>query len=415
MTNDNHQSEVPLVIGPDPIAMGDRGAPPRPDRALLFSGKDGQVEELTRRPGRLASVKYSYRYEVDLSDHSVEWSEALPSGTGGFPFQAALEARWSVKDAAEVVRRGVNSVADGDSVVKISMRDVLWPITGRYGIEQLDAATSYVRTTVCPIQHPLPVGITVTALTIRLYLDERANQQLRQIKEQQFSKELLDAGQIPALTRIRYEEQLQSEREKAILAAAHGEGGLLLRLIGQDPSKLDEIMLQLGNRHDVAVEQKAQMLRSLIDADMIQPAEAQIMWQEMQRPLPLFGAGPGALAGQPEPQQLQQGSPAGPTTAPSAGGTIPGQTVPQQPGAAAPGVPFAATPYDAPPKPRRRGEPAHQATPAAANPSAPSVPPQDGNAQSAPAPGGGAHGSGNVSGTTPVGRKRSGGSDGGRK
>ncbi|MEY9966652.1 hypothetical protein ABIA33_004717 [Streptacidiphilus sp. MAP12-16] len=423
-----------LITGPSPVTMGDRGAPARPGRVLLFSTDDGQVVELSRRPGAWASMKYEFRYEVDTSDHVVGWSDVLPSGTGGFPFQSSLEARWKVTNAAEVVNRGIKSVADGQVAVCVAMRDLLWQHSGLYGIERLEDLASFVRMSVCPYQHPLPIGITVTTLTVRLYLDEHASNHLRAVKQKEFDNQLAQAGHVVAMTEHKLEAELQAEREKALLAAARGEGGLVLRLIAQDPSKLQEIMLQLGNRHDVAVEQKAQMLRDLIDAKLIQPAEAQTMWQEMHRPVPLFGTGPQELSAPtgPAPAQLQPGTGMPPGSSTQGPGSMAGQApVPGQPQQAqvVAGIVMGPATNGTPPKPRYHPDDKQ----AVSNPAQPpqlhvqpettltkgDVPPPP-PFPPAPAPQPPAaepdaadpSGSANVTGTTPVGRRRDNGSGG---
>ncbi|MFF3502351.1 hypothetical protein [Streptomyces sp. NPDC003247] len=405
-------AQQPLFTGPLPVSMGDRGGPVRPGQALLFSNEEGDLTELPRKPTAFGSLRYRYRYEVDLSDHTVSWSEPLQSGTGGFDFQAAFEARWKVSGPAEVVRRGIRSVRDGQEAVCVAVRDLLWPHATRYGIERMEEFAGFVRGSLCSRQHRLATGLTVDSLTVRIYLDEAAAGQLRALKQREFDKQLAVAGHDVAMTEHSLDQRLQTKRREALLAAARGEGGLLVELIAQDPSKLHEIMRELGQRHDVAVEQKGRMLRDLVEAGHIQPAEAQQMWYEMYSPAPLFGGGPTALPatgpGGP-PAQLTQGPgalPAGAASAGPGGGTTggaPGGVTAGTPGgvtvggaggvtggvtvggAAGPAVvagtvvPAAGT--QEPPKPRRRaGSPV---SPAAAGPAAP-VPPTPPN-PSAPA------------------------------
>ncbi|MEW2631153.1 hypothetical protein AB0903_05720 [Streptomyces sp. NPDC048389] len=445
--------EQQLFTGPMPVSMGDRGGPVRPGQVLLFSTEDGALVELPRKPTALGSLRYRFRYEVDLVDRTVGWSEPLPSGTGGFPFQASFEARWRVTDATEVVRRGIRSVAEGHSAVCVAMRDLLWPHAASYGIERLQEFADYVRTSVCDRSHRLPVGLTVDTLVVRLYLDSHASDHLRALKQREFDTQIAAAERDVALTTQSVEAELQAKREEVLLSAARGEGGLLLHLIAQDPSKLHEIMSELGNRHDVAVEQKAQMLRDLVGAGMIQPAEAQHLWHEMQRPAPLFDTGTGGTAALPAPAAGASQAPAplppgagratagqaGPTagTRPAVQGTQPTQH------AVVAGMVVPPTGPTPPPRPRRRpgsassaaspaGEPPTvppQVTPAAAGPggapgtaqngpvrggaaspgsSAETSPPGDGSGGDAAASGGSA----NVTGATRVGRRRSGGSGG---
>ncbi|MFM9492865.1 hypothetical protein ACKI1Q_04445 [Streptomyces galilaeus] len=373
-----------LFTGPLPVSMSDRGGSVRPGQAILFSSEEGDLTELPRKPTAFGSLRYRYRYEVDLSDHTVSWSEPLQSGTGGFHFQAAFEARWKVSEAAEVVRRGIRSVGDGRDAVCVAMRDLLWPHAARYGIERMEEFAGFVRGSLCSRPHRLATGLTVDSLIVRIYLDEAAAGQLRALKQRDFDKQLAVAGHAVAMTEHTLDQELQTKRREALLAAARGEGGLLVELIAQDPSKLHEIMRELGQRHDVAVEQKGRMLRDLVEAGHIQPAEAQQMWYEMHSPAPLFGAAalPVTVPTAP-PAQLTQG----PAAVPAGHSAPPGPAPGGLPGGATGGpavvagtvVPVAGA--QKPPKPRRRaGAAAFPAvgtatpTPPAADP-APPVPP----------------------------------------
>ncbi|MEU0343364.1 hypothetical protein ABZ092_31525 [Streptomyces bobili] len=350
-----HQS---LFTGPLPVSMADRGGSVRPGQAILFSSEEGELTELPRKPTAFGSLRYRYRYEVDLSDHTVSWSEPLQSGTGGFHFQAAFEARWKVSEAAEVVRRGIRSVGDGRDAVCVAMRDLLWPHAARYGIERMEEFAGFVRGSLCSRRHRLATGLTVDSLIVRIYLDEAAAGHLRALKQRDFDKQLAVAGHAVAMTEHTLDQELQTKRREALLAAARGEGGLLVELIAQDPSKLHEIMRELGQRHDVAVEQKGRMLRDLVEAGHIQPAEAQQMWYEMHSPAPLFG-GTAALpvtAPTAPPAQLTQGPGAVPAghsaSAGPAQGGLPGAATGGPAVVAGTVVPAAGA--QKPPKPRRR-------------------------------------------------------------
>ncbi|MBZ6139915.1 hypothetical protein [Streptomyces olivaceus] len=418
-------SQQTLFTGPSPVTMGERGGPVRPGQALLFSDDEGRLTELQRTPSAFGSLYYRYRYDVDLADHTVGWSEPLQSGTGGYSFQAAFEARWQVEDPVEVVRRGVRFVRDGQEAVCVAMRDLLWPHAARYGIERMEEFAEFVRGSLCSRQHRLPIGLAVDSLTVRIYLEEAAAGHLRALKQRDFDQQLAVAEHSVAMTTHSLGEELQAKRRAALLAAARGEGGMLLEIIAQDPSKLREIMVELGQRHDVAVEQKSRMLRDLIDAGHIQPAEAQQMWSEMHDPPPLFGAGPSALTATPQPAlpassaqgqgaafagAVPAGQAAGGATADPAvvaGTVVPTQGAQEPPrprrragSSLAPGAPtpVAAPVSPDPPQPTVTVPSTSSAQPAPVAPSTPATPPEPA------APG---DGSANVVGETRVGGGRS--------
>ncbi|MCX4776513.1 hypothetical protein [Streptomyces sp. NBC_01264] len=331
-----------LFIGPRPVGLGDRGETVEPGQAVLYSTRDGELVRLDRVPSMLSIKKYHYRYEVDLGDHTITWNAELPSGTGGFPFQTTFEARWRVTDPAEVVRRRMQSVAKAHSEVSVAMRTELWPWAAQYGIERLVDFDRFVRGTLCAQPKTLPTGITVDALIVRLSLDAQATEHLRALKQTEFDTVMEHAVHVKESTSQDLAAVRQTKREEALLAAARGDGGLFIHLIGQDPSKLHEIMLEVGNRNDIAVAQKMQMLKEMIDAGLIQPAEAQRMWEEMHRPAPLFGSNPGEPSGQTAlTTAAQAGVPAPLQNGAGAPSVVPGLLVPQA----------TAT---APPRPRHR-------------------------------------------------------------
>jgi hypothetical protein len=388
-----------LVSGPYQVTAGDRGAPPRPNEALVYTTADGTVFELAKRPGAIGQAKYSYRYVVDMGDHGSSWEDQLPSGTGGFGFQAAVTARWRVENASEAVSRNLTTVAEGEYAVRSAVTELLLPCAERYGIESKSELSDFIRSTFYGREHHLDVGLVVTALTVRLQLDPLALDHLRQVKQQEFDRQLATAQHATHTMMQGYEAELQSTREQAILAAARGEGGLIVSMLAREPDKMREILDDLAKRHDIAVAGKMQVLEMLVNAKMIQPAEAQAIWQEMGRPVAVFGsgvpAGPAAPAVQASPpstplQMLTQAA-AAPTAAkpptPRYQGTAP-QPQPRRlpPGPASP----AAAAHAFGPDP----EDEEPATPAAGRPA---PPPNTGSAPPA---------SGNVVGSVPVGRAK---------
>ncbi|MFF7330169.1 hypothetical protein [Streptomyces sp. NPDC008150] len=413
---------TPLVAGPYPVTMGNRGTPPLPSQALVFTTDDGAVVELPRLPSAMGSFKYSYRYEVDTSDQWSSWTEVLPSATGGYGFQASLDATWTVTAPGEVVRRNINTVGHGRTAVALAMRNLLWPHAGLYTIDRLADLDTFVRSTFCANHHTLPEGLTVSALTVGLSLDQDAVNHLRALRQAADKQTLLQAEHRTDRTRQQLEQVLQSDRENAIRQAAQGDGGILIHLIGQDPGKLREIVMDLGQRQDVATDRKIKTLRDLIDAKLIQPAEAQQMWQEMHRATPLFGPDPGAAL--PQAGTQAQLMPGAFTQAPASAPPAPGApaAAPQSPAQAqvVAGVVLGTGQNPAPPKPRVRSfaqpppgspaSPAHTPAPPTHAPDPGAAPfspdPAPGSAAEPARQGDGGPGSPNVVGTTPVGSNR---------
>jgi hypothetical protein len=325
------------------VTVGDRGAPPRPAEALVFTTGDGTTVELSKRPGAISGAKYCYRYVVDCGDHRTDWAQQLPSGTGGFGFQAELEARWRVQSATEVVRRKIEAVADGESAIRSAVRELLSPYTAHYGIESLSELSDIIRSKFYGRAHHLNEGLIVTGITVRLHLDQMAIDHLRSLKQREFEREAAAAQHANDTAAQGYQTALQTQREKAILAAARGDGGLIVAMIAQEPHRMREILDDLANRHGVSMAHKREVLKDLIDAKLIQPAEAHALWREMDQSLPMFGTGAPAVQG-PAPK------PALPMFTPTA--TAPVTSKPPTPrfqaGAPQPAPPSRALPVAAP-------------------------------------------------------------------
>ncbi|WP_275465465.1 hypothetical protein [Streptomyces noursei] len=332
-----------LVTGPHTVSMGNRGPAVLPHQALVFSSENGEPVHLPGRPSAFAARKFRYRYDVDISEHAVQWTEALPSGTGGFSFQATLEARWKVTDPRAVVKGNINTLTSGQGIVCVGVRDMLWPHTGKFPLEECGAAEGFLRSTFGGQPHTLPAGLTVLNLIIRLYLDQDAAAHLRELKKQKWGIELVAGESQKKRAEQRSEAELLAEREQSIIEAAKSEGGLLSYLIAQDPTRLRESMEEITKRHDVTVRQKSELLKDLVNAKLIQPAEAQEFYHSIHQPESLLTTGSGVGTGS--------------TPQPSA---LPGAIIPPRP--------------DAPPRPRPGRGALDSATQKGAAPSSPRSP-----------------------------------------
>ncbi len=168
-----------LVAGPFPVRMGDRGAPPRPDRALVFSLSDGVAELVTHRPSVRESRRYQYRYEVDTSDKHLAWQDTLPSSVAGYFFRAELETAWRINSAVDVVRRGITTTEKGDTVVRRGLAAMLISRTRKFDIEDYAEAQHELNAELGSREHPLQEGIVLSGFAARLNLDAGAEQYVR--------------------------------------------------------------------------------------------------------------------------------------------------------------------------------------------------------------------------------------------
>jgi hypothetical protein len=303
-----------LVMGPFPVRLGDRGAPPRPDRALVFSLSDGAAELVTHRPSVLESRRYQYRYEVDTADKRLTWQDSLPSSVAGYFFRAELETAWRVSSAVEVVRRGITSTEKGDAVVRGGLAAMLVSRTQKFDIEDYAGAQQALNAEFGAGEHPLPEGITLSGFTARLNLDADAEQYVRTRHRMDWDAVLAGKQHVSDITAAQRKGEITAIAEDQLRAAAQREGGLLLYVVAQDPSQLRSVLQEVATHQDITLEQKRQLFRELIANKLVQPADVDVIWQTLFQQPQSFGVGPAFRA-------LQQGSGRGPVgpPAPSAG------------------------------------------------------------------------------------------------
>jgi hypothetical protein len=302
----NEVDARPLVQGPAPVKMGDRGDSARPGTALVFSLSDGTAVAVDRRPRPLAAKKYRFRYEVDTGDHLMSWHETLPSSVGGYGFQAEVHAGWRVTDPAEIVKRRIATEEDGNSLARRGLLVSLRDHTQKFDIVATGQAEAALNMAFGDRDVPLSSGITVFDFSVHVSLDQAAEDYLRRREGLEWEKDLTkrkhgldvttaEQGHVIEIMQESHESLLVAARAERLRQASRGDGGLIVHLIAQDPSQMRSILQEMGSRHDLDMQRKWGIFQELADKGFIQPADLEPMWDSLvQKPR---GFAAGALMG----------------------------------------------------------------------------------------------------------------------
>lgn len=284
-----------LVAGPFPVRMGDRGAPPRPDRVLVFSLNDGVAELMDHRPSVRESRRYQYRYEVDTSDKHLAWRETLPSSVAGYFFRAELETAWRVSSAVDVVRRGIITTEKADVVVRRALAAMLISRTRKFDIENYADAQQALNSEFAK-EYSLPEGIMLSSFIARLKLDSDAEQYVRTRHRMDWDAVLASKQHASDMTAAKQKGEVTALVEEQLRAAAQREGGLILYVMAQDPSQLRSVLNEVAAHQQITLEQKRQLFSDLIANKLVQPADVDVIWQTLFQQPQSFGFGPGLRA-----------------------------------------------------------------------------------------------------------------------
>ncbi|WP_283136912.1 hypothetical protein [Rhizohabitans arisaemae] len=278
------ESPRPLIHGPVEVTMANRGKPARPGQALVFSRADRRAVEVLRRPSALGSLKYTYRYEVDITDKRLMLQEPLPSATNAFWFQAELEAQWRVADPEEVVRRGIATADDGDALVRTALIELLRPYCRAFDVDDHARAEESARQAFGRTPLAMPEGLVVIAVSVRVYPDADTGNHQHGIRDAEREEIVRAREHRAAMAAVgsEYDVRMQAERRqqellalrmRALAEAARGEGGLLLRLLAQEPERLHTVIRELAESRELALERKLGLFRELVAGNLVQPAD----------------------------------------------------------------------------------------------------------------------------------------------
>ncbi|WP_410818332.1 CHAT domain-containing protein [Micromonospora sp. 050-3] len=172
---------IPLILSAEPVRWLMPPPSHGPSAAIVYSTRRGGLEAADgdrpmwwRQPGFVA--RYSTRYEVDTSDHSIVVNLRLPAKTGAYHFEASITLGLQVTDPARIVR---HAITDAGVLVREFLLHTCRLITSRYTIDEISRAEIAVDRQLAEDAFKLG-GITLRQSDTRLSLDERTRRYLRE-------------------------------------------------------------------------------------------------------------------------------------------------------------------------------------------------------------------------------------------
>lgn len=182
---------IPLILSAEPVRWFMPPPSHGPSVAIVYSTRRGGLEAADtdqpvwwRQPGFVA--RYSTRYEVDTSEHSVVVNLRLPAKTGTYHFEASIAVGVRVTDPARIVR---HAITDAGVLVREFLLHTCRLITSRYAIEEIFRAEIAVHQRLAEDAFKLG-GITLRRSGTRLSLDERTRRYLRERKPERRTGDL---------------------------------------------------------------------------------------------------------------------------------------------------------------------------------------------------------------------------------
>ena len=174
-------NSLALIKATTPVQRGFAPVKSRdPNVAAVYATTSGDIVYFDGRPLRFAQqfmTSCRTRYDVDLSDHrrSAEMRSTPLRTQDGHYFIATVTVAFRVHDPREVVRRGMQ---DAMPVIYSFLARTFQPIIEQFGIGQAGAAENAIRRAFA-VEMPLPEGLTVFDLDLRLNPDEASSEYLR--------------------------------------------------------------------------------------------------------------------------------------------------------------------------------------------------------------------------------------------
>ncbi|MBQ0980729.1 hypothetical protein KBX34_21905 [Micromonospora sp. M61] len=240
----------------------------RPGVAIVYSDADGRVQipQGGGRPWARHSTTSSWiRHEVDVSDQRRTarlGGMDLPTARNAHFLEAVIDIGFRVTDPAEIVRRYVTY---GASVILNYVSSELRAVTRSFDLEEIHLAEDKFNAEFSR-DIPLPEGITIYRLNVRLtpnrtafeYLEDlRGASRSRDLAAEQHERAKVEAIRLNEIKRIEHAAEL--ERRKAALIA--------MRDLEMDPY---ELLLAHAAEHPNGSEKLFEMLNEAWRAGMEQ-------------------------------------------------------------------------------------------------------------------------------------------------
>ncbi|MGC4813134.1 CHAT domain-containing protein [Micromonospora sp. DT228] len=189
---------IPLILGVEPVRWLMPPPSHGPSAAIVYSTRRGGLEAADsdrpmwwRHPGFVA--RYSTRYEVDTSDHSVVVNLRLPAKSGAYHFEASITVGLRVTDPALIVR---HAITDAGVLVREFLLDTCRPISSQYAIDEIFPAQTAMDRRLTDDTSALD-GITLYLSSTRLSLDDRTSRYVRERKSKRQTDDRRERAEHP--------------------------------------------------------------------------------------------------------------------------------------------------------------------------------------------------------------------------
>ncbi|MEU1746088.1 CHAT domain-containing protein [Micromonospora arida] len=176
---------IRLILSAEPVRLFMPPPKRRPAVTIVYSTRRGDwVVADSSRPIRWWNpaivARFVTRYEVDTSDHRVDFHVRLPAKGGAYHFEASISVRFRVTDPAQIVRR---PITDAAGVILKFLLEICRPVTRQFGPEEVAEAAAALDGRLAR-EVLVPEGITLYTRGTRLSLDDHARNYVRERESQ---------------------------------------------------------------------------------------------------------------------------------------------------------------------------------------------------------------------------------------
>ncbi|MFI6497924.1 hypothetical protein [Nonomuraea typhae] len=268
---------APLILSELPTATAGKTAI-QPGRALLYSDDKGQVFHLAKPPG-LFGRRYSWRFEVDLSDHYVTLHLEVPSRSKAAKFRLSIDVGWRVTDPVKIV---ASRIFDGNALVQSRIREAVTPICRGFDITQDAGLEQRLMDGFggSQVQNYPQEGICLFRFAVQVSHDRRAS------------------GWMVAQADAHLEGQLEADGIRSLRRQVTSEDDLIMLLLHRAPDRVGDVIADIRKRKELSMQARIDLFDKLVSNDLIQEAEMDTIRKLIIEPIEgIAGAAPSGAFG----------------------------------------------------------------------------------------------------------------------
>ncbi|WP_157246884.1 hypothetical protein [Nonomuraea typhae] len=263
---------APLILSELPTATAGKTAI-QPGRALLYSDDRGQVFHLAKPPG-LFGRRYSWRFEVDMSDHYLALHLEVASRSKAAKFRLSIDVGWRVSDPVKIV---TSRIFDGNALVQSRIREAVAPICRGFVITQDADVEQRLMAEFGDgqVQNYPQEGICLFRFAVQVSHDRRAS------------------GWMAAQAEAHVEGQLEAEGIMSLRKQITSEDDLIMLLLHRAPDRVGDVISDIRKRKELSMQARIDLFDKLVSNDLIQEAEMDTIRKLIIEPIEgIAGAAP---------------------------------------------------------------------------------------------------------------------------